>query len=169
MDEGDVVSRSTKIALIKDALQHHGFEAGKFLTELKNEKDYGEWVTFENCVKAELGIEVRYAYRLMFAYEMRELFKKHGRLLPVSEGSVRPLEALKVDKQRTKKKLTLEELQLKAWEIAVTMKQKGTPTEVDTRRAVRQLMAPKPDESTDQAFRAYRTHPHRIRTEVWRQ
>ena len=39
-----------------------------FLTELKNEKDYGEWVTFENCVKAELGIEVRYAYRLMFAY-----------------------------------------------------------------------------------------------------
>jgi hypothetical protein len=102
----------------------------------------------------------------MFAYRMRELFKAHNRLLPISEGSVRPLSELREDTQRTKITLTLEKLQLKAWDIAVAMKQRSTPTGTDVRRAVRRLMAPKPDESTDQAFRAYRRHFYRIRTEL---
>jgi hypothetical protein len=154
------------IASLKEALLHRSFEAGKFLIELEREPNYGEWGTFENFVQSELRIKPRTAYRLMFAYEMRELFKEHGRLLPVSEGSVRPLSQLRVDRQRTKITLTLEELQLKAWDIAVSMKQKSTPTGTDVMRAVRRLMAPKPDESTDQAFRAYRTHIHRIRSET---
>jgi hypothetical protein len=154
------------VASLKEALLHQSFEAGKFLIELEQEKDYGEWGTFENFVESELRIKPRTAYRLMFAYRMRELFKAHGRLLPISEGSVRPLSELQVDRQRTKITLTLEELQLKAWDIAVAMKQRSTPTGTDVRRAVRRLMAPKPDESTDQAFRAYRRHVYRIRTEL---
>jgi hypothetical protein len=102
----------------------------------------------------------------MFAYRMRELFKKHDRLLPVSEGSVRPLSELRVERQRTKITLTLEELQLKAWDIAVAMKQRSTPTGTDVRRAVRRLMGPKVDTSTDPAFRAYSRHFHRINTEL---
>jgi hypothetical protein len=83
-----------------------------------------------------LRIKVRTARRLMFAHRMKELLKAHGRLLPVSEGSVRPLlEELREDRQRTKIKLTLEELQLKAWDIACLMKQKSTPTGTDVRRA----------------------------------
>jgi hypothetical protein len=102
----------------------------------------------------------------MFAYRMRELFKAHGRLLPISEGSVRPLSELRVERQRTKTTLTLEELQLKAWDIAVAMKQRSTPTGIDVRRAVRRLTGPKVDTSTDPAFRAYRRHFHRIKTEL---
>jgi hypothetical protein len=142
------------IASLKEALLQQSFEAGKLLIELEQEKEYGEWGTFENFVESELRINPRKAYRLMFAYRMRELFKAHNRLLPISEGSVRPLSELREDRQRTKITLTLEELQLKAWDIAVAMKQRSTPTGTDVRRAVRRLMAPKPDESTDQAFRA---------------
>jgi hypothetical protein len=167
MEEHIAASRLAKIiASLKEALLQQSFEAGKLLIELEQEKNYGEWGTFENFVESELRIRPRTAYRLMFAYRMRELFKKHGRVLPVSEGSVRPLSELRLDKQRAKIKLTLEELQLKAWNIAVAMKQRSTPTEVEVRRAVRRLMAPKPDESTDKAFRAYRSHFHRIKTEL---
>jgi hypothetical protein len=162
------VSRLAKIiASLKDALLHRSFEAGKFLIEMEKEPNYGEWGTFENFVESELRIKVRTARRLMFAHRMRELFRKHGRLLPISEASVRPLlEELREDRQRTKIKLTLEELQLKAWDIAVAMKQKSTPTGADVRRAVRRLTGPKVDTSTDPAFRAYRRHFHRIRTEL---
>jgi hypothetical protein len=130
------------IASLKEALLQQSFEAGKLLIELEQEKDYGEWRTFENFVESEFRINPRKAYRLMFAHRMRELFKAHGRLLPISEGSVRPLSELRVELQRTKIKLTLEELQLKAWDIAVAMKQRSTPTGTDVRRAVRRLMGP---------------------------
>jgi hypothetical protein len=154
------------IASLKEALLQKSFEAGKLLIELEQEKSYGEWGTFENFVESELRIKPRTAYRLMFAYQIRELFKAHGRLLPVSEGSVRPLSELRVERQRTKITLTLEQLQLKAWDIAVAMKQRSTPTATDVRRAVHRLMGPKVDTSTDPAFRAYRRHFHRIKTEL---
>jgi hypothetical protein len=162
------VTRLAKIiASLKEALLHRSFDAGKFLIELMQEKEYGEWGTFENFVESELRIKLRTANRLMFAYEMRELFKRHGRLLPVSENSVRPLlEELREDRQRTKIKLTLEELQLKAWDIAVAMKQRSTPTGTDVRRAVRRLTGPKIDPTTDPAFRAYRSHAYRVRSET---
>jgi hypothetical protein len=162
------VSRLAKIsASLKEALHHRSFEAGKFLIELEEEADYGQWKTFENYVQSECRIKVRTARRLMFAHRIRELLKAHGRLLPVSEGSVRPLsEELREDRQQTKIKLTLEELQLKAWDIACLMKQKSTPTGIDVRRAVRRLMGPKVDMLTDPAFRAYRRHFHRIKTEL---
>jgi hypothetical protein len=92
---------------------------------------------------------------------MQELFKAHGRLLPISEGSVRPLSKVNNEQQA-------EELQLKAWDIACTMRQRSTPTEADVIRAVRQLMTPKVDESTDIAFQYYRRHANRIRTELAR-
>jgi hypothetical protein len=111
------------IASLKEALLQQSFEAGKLLIELEQGKTFSEWEAFENFVQSELRIKPRTAYRLMFAYKMREMFKKHGRLLPVSEGSVRPLSQLRVDRQRTKIPLTLEELELKAWDIAVSMKQ----------------------------------------------
>jgi hypothetical protein len=57
-------------------------------------------------------------------------------------------------------------LQLKAWDIAVAMKQRSTPTATDVRRAVHRLMGPKVDTSTDPAFRAYRRHFHGIKTEL---
>jgi hypothetical protein len=162
------VSRLAKIiASLKEALHHRSFEAGKFLIELEKEANYAEWGTFENFVQSELRIKVRTARRLMFAHQIKELFEAHGRLLPVSEGSVRPLlEELREDRQRTKITLTLEELELKAWDIAVAMKQKSTPTGTDVSRAVRRLMARKLDESTDKAFRTYRSHVNRIRTEL---
>jgi hypothetical protein len=83
------------VASLKEALLEQSFEAGKLLIELKQEKNYGEWGTFENFVESELRIKPRTAYRLMFAYQIRELFKAHGRLLPVSEGSIRPLSELR--------------------------------------------------------------------------
>jgi hypothetical protein len=132
------------IASLKDALLHRSFEAGKFLIELEKEPNCGEWGTFENFVESELRIKVRTARRLMFAYQMRELLKEHGRLLPVSEGSVRPLlEELREDRQLAKKKLKLDDLRIKAWDDAVLMKQKSTPTGTNVRRAVRRLMARK--------------------------
>jgi hypothetical protein len=70
----------------------------------------------------------------------RTKVKEHGRLLPVSEGSVRPLlEELREDRQLAKKKLKLDDLRIKAWDDAVLMKQKSTPTGTDVRRAVRSL------------------------------
>jgi hypothetical protein len=162
----EVTRLAQTVALIKEALLHRSFEAGKFLIELETGANYGEWKTFQNFVESELRIKVRTARRLMFAHRMRELFKEHGRLLPVSEGSARPLDRLDEGKQRAKIKLTLKELQLKAWDDAVAMKQRSTPTGIDVMRAVRRLMAPVPDESTDQAFRAYRRHANRVRTEV---
>ncbi len=162
----EVVRLAEIVALLKNALLHQSFEAGKFLIQLEQEKDYGEWGTFEDFVKGELRIKPRTAYRLMFAHRMRELFKAHGRLLPVSEGSVRPLSELREDRQLAKIKLKLQELHLKAWDNAVLMKQKSTPTGTDVRRAVRRLMGPKVDTSTDPAFRAYRRHFHRIGTEL---
>src|ERR1700692_1237812 len=107
---------------IREALQHQSFEAGRLLIDLSKEPDYGEWKTFDNLVQLEFRILPRYAYRLMFAYRIREFLKEHGRVLPIAEGQVRPLRQLRTDKQR-KGKLTLEELQLKAWDIAVAMKQ----------------------------------------------
>jgi hypothetical protein len=167
MDEFLITSGLPQLtAALKHALLHQSFDAGELLRKLINKKDYGDWKTFDNFVKGELGILPRKAYRLMFAFEMRELFKKHERLLPVSEGSVRPLDALRVDRQRATIKLTLEELQLAAWDLAVAMKQKSTPTETDVRRAVRQLITPKPDESTDKVFRAYSRHANRVRSEI---
>ena len=103
MEEPIAASRLAKIiASLKEALLQQSFEAGRLLMELEQEKDYGEWESFENFVESELRIKPRTAYRLMFAYRMRELFKKHDRLLPVSEGSVRPLSELRVDRQQTK-------------------------------------------------------------------
>jgi hypothetical protein len=76
------------------------------------------------------------------------------------------LSELRVGRQRTKITLRLEELQLKAWDIAVAMKQRSTPTGTDVRRAVRRLTGPKVDMSTDPAFRGYRRHFLRINTEL---
>jgi hypothetical protein len=159
------VPRSVELkSLVKDALNRSVFEAGQWLKELfETIKDYGEWKTFDNFVHGEFGITPKTAGRLMFAYDMKELFKANGRLLPISERSVRPLTQLDVAKQRTKKKLTLEELQLKAWDLAITVKQRSTPTWIDVMRAVRQLMTPTPDESTDKAFRIYRRDANRVR------
>src|SRR5260370_40834551 len=133
------VTRLTEIITsLKDALLHRSFEAGKFLIELEEEAKYGEWETFENFVQSELRLKVRTARRLMFAYRMRELLKQHGRLLPVCEGSVRPLlEELREDRQLAKKKLKLDDLRIKAWDDACKMKQRSTPTSTDVRRAVR--------------------------------
>jgi hypothetical protein len=157
------------IASLKEALLHRSFEAGKFLIELEKESKYGEWGTFDNFVESELRIKVRTARRLMVAHQIRELFKENGRLLPVSENSVRPLsEQLREDRQRAKKKLTLDELRIKAWDIACLAKQRSTPTGTDVSRAVRQLMTATPDETMDKAFRAYRRHVNRVRSETAR-
>jgi hypothetical protein len=157
----------TRLTKIIKGLLHRGFEAGEFLIKLETGASYGEWGTFENFVESEFRIKVRTARRLMFAYRMRELLKEHGRLLPVCEGSVRPLlEELREDRQLAKKKLKLDDLRIKAWDDACKMKQRSTPTGTDVRRAVRRLMGPKIDTSTDRAFRAYRRHFHRINTEL---
>jgi hypothetical protein len=103
----------------------------------------------------------------MFAYQMRELLKERGRLLPVSEASVRPLlEQLREDRQLAKKKLKLDDLRVKAWDDACLMKEKSTPTGTDVSRAVRRLMGPRVDTTTDPAFRAYRRHAHRVKSET---
>src|ERR1700737_560757 len=103
MDESIVVSRFARIiASLKHALLHQDFEAGRLLIELEKEKDYGEWGTFDNFVDSELRITPRHAYRLLFAYRMREFFKEHDRLLPICESQVRPLAALDENRQRAK-------------------------------------------------------------------
>jgi hypothetical protein len=45
------------------------------------------------------------------------------------------------------------------------MKEKSTPTGIDVSRAVRRLMGPKVDTTTDPVFRAYRRHAHRVKSE----
>jgi hypothetical protein len=142
MDGNDADPRFSELTLaLKHALQHQNFEAGKLLADVLNAKHYGEWKTFDAFVKGELGISPKHAYRLIFAYGIREFLKTHDRLSPDSEKSVRPLSQLRVDNPRNSGKLNLEELQLRAWDIAVGMKQRSRPTETDVRRAVQQLMA----------------------------
>jgi hypothetical protein len=140
---------------LKRSLQQGAFRAGELLTQIAEEKLYGHWKTFEDFVAGEIRITKAQAYRLMFAYRMRELLKENNLPLPINERQVRPLRPL-----RTADKLL-------AWSLACKKKQFGQPTHLDVAREVN-LLLEQPDAENDEAYRSYRNHLERTLSDLRR-
>ena len=123
------------------------FETGMLLAQLFEEKDYGPWSSFKDCVVGELKITERSAYRLIAGFRICVMLKEHDCRLPVNERQVRPLSSLKEDHQR-----------VTAWTRACDLKQRSLPSHADVQREVNKIRRSLQgrDENADKAYWAYR-------------
>jgi hypothetical protein len=130
---------------IKNSLQHHQFKAGGLLRQALDEGVFGRWGIFRNMVEGEFRISEQQAFRLINAYDLSELLRRHHCPMPINERQVRPLYLLKKDRMR-----------VLAWKRACAQKQGTLPTYSDVTREVNRLLPRKPDETTDARYRAFR-------------
>lgn len=130
-----------------DRLSRDDFARGRLLRQIRDEKLYGRWGSFEACVWGRLKITKERAYQLISAADNFDLLEQHGCQLPINERQCRPLRLLR-DRN---------DLKLLAWSRACAQKQQGSPPDSnDVMREVRRLLGGTPDEESDTAYRAYR-------------
>jgi hypothetical protein len=129
-----------------DRLDRNDFKRGRLLRQMRDEKRFGPWGTFENCVITRLKITDRRARQLIDAIDIYELLEQHGcQPLPTCERQCRPLGYLKRD-----------DLKVLAWTRACALKHGSAPDGPDVWREVRRLLGAVPSEESDKAYRAYR-------------
>jgi hypothetical protein len=125
--------------------RNDSFGRGRLVRQMRDEKLYGRWGSFEDCVWGRLKLKERQAHYLINAADNFDLLEKHGCQLPNSERQIRSLSSLKDD-----------DLKVLAWMRACQQKQHGSPPSWrDVAREVRRLL-PTPDQESDSAYRAYR-------------
>jgi hypothetical protein len=119
------------------------FARARLVQQIHDEKLFGPWGTFENCMVARLKITARYARYLMDALEIHDLLEEAGcQPLPTEERQCRPLSYLKRD-----------DLKTLAWLRACAQKHGSPPDGKDVWREVRRLLGAIPDEEGDHAYR----------------
>jgi hypothetical protein len=113
-----------------DRLDRNDFKRGRLLRQMRDEKRFGPWGTFENCANTRLKITDRRARQLIDAIDIYELLEEHGcQPLPTCERQCRPLKYLKRD-----------DLKVLAWTRACALKHGSAPDGPDVWREVRRLL-----------------------------
>jgi hypothetical protein len=147
---------------IQHSLQHHQFKAGTLLQQGRKEKLFGVYSTFKDWAWGTFRLYEQDAYRLLNAAAIATILRTHGCPEPVNERQIRSLSLLKI--KVLKKKVLDEEKIVLAWRRACQHTQKNRPTYQDVDREVRRLLPRKPDEETDDNYRAYRNLIEKIST-----
>jgi hypothetical protein len=144
-EEAENDARYIEVTGEYDRLSRDDFARGRLLRQIRDEKLYGRWGSFEACVWRRLKVTKERAYQLISAADNFDLLEEHGCQLPINERQCRPLRLLR-DK---------DDLKLLAWSRACAQKDGGSPDGNDVWREVRRLL-PTPDQESDSAYRAYR-------------
>ncbi len=106
---------------------------GDALVNIRNERLYRSYGTFEAYCKERWGFERRHAYRLIEAVGVNENVSHGTQIKPSSERQLRPLSRLEPEQQK------------KVWKKAVQTSPKGKVTAKHVQEVVEEL-SPAPDQ-----------------------
>lgn len=141
------------------------FARGRILRQIRDEKLYGRWGSFEECVWGRLKIRPRQAYQLIKAADIFDLLERRGHQcrnheeIPTQEYGCKAVHQLPNNERqiRSLSRLKDDDLKVLAWTRACQQKQQGSPPDCnDVAREVRRLLPTTPDQESDDAYRAYR-------------
>jgi hypothetical protein len=158
---------------IVECLHRHqltAFDTGRLLEQVETEKLFGPHASFAEFVSYHLQKTERHAFRLIFAYRMRErLIQAKAETLPTNEAQVRPLSRLERFPPTYGKPGLVLSLQVKCWQRACLQKKKGhPPTEQDVTREVNKVMVEKSDFPVDESLRTYRAYIAKVQRNLVR-